>query len=191
MVCLLQPRVLDEWHHMDHAHMNRHLPALAGRTIRLKLGEHKRQRSGVSTRGICRGSSEDHRARTRQQLVSETAKPQDGRSSNDPTSVLRSQRTATGIPPDLWSIDSTLSRSSPYSRSCIMGCLCSRLYASSRMLKMSASFVLASLRGSTYGTEYDSPLRSLRPRWTTILSILRAVLALARFVKSQRGLSGN
>src|SRR6266850_6341366 len=126
MVCLLQPRVLDEWHHMDHAHMNRHLPALAGRTIRLKLGEHKRQRSGVSTRGICRGSSEDHRARTRQQLVSETAKPQDGRSSNDPTSVLRSQRTATGIPPDLWSIDSTLSRSSPYSRSCIMGCLCPR-----------------------------------------------------------------
>ncbi len=33
----------------------------------------------------------------------------------------------------------------------------------SRMLKKSASFVLASLRGSTYGGEYDSPLRSLRP----------------------------
>jgi hypothetical protein len=33
---------------------------------------------------------------------------------------------------------------------------------------MSVSFVLASLRGSTYGTEYDSPLRSLRPRWTAI-----------------------
>jgi len=31
------------------------------------------------------------------------------------------------------------------------------------MLKKSASFVLASLSGSTYGTEYDSPLRSLRP----------------------------
>jgi len=103
----------------------------------------------------------------------------------------RSQRTATAIPPDFRPIDSSRSRSSPYSRSCIMGCLCSRLYASSRMLKMSASFVLASLRGSTYGTEYDSPLRSLRPRWTTILSILRAVLAPAPFVKSQRGLSGN
>ncbi len=35
---------------------------------------------------------------------------------------------------------------------------------SNRMLKKSASFVLASLRGSTYGAEYDSPLRSLRPR---------------------------
>ena len=31
------------------------------------------------------------------------------------------------------------------------------------MLKKAASFVLASLRGSTYDTEYDSPLRSLRP----------------------------
>lgn len=40
------------------------------------------------------------------------------------------------------------------------------------MLKMTASFVLTSLRGSTYpeGTP------SLRPRWTAILSILRAVL---------------
>ncbi len=34
---------------------------------------------------------------------------------------------------------------------------------SSRVLKKSASGVLASLRGSPYGTEYDSPLRSLRP----------------------------
>src|SRR5512134_692267 len=41
-----------------------------------------------------------------------------------------------------------------------------------RMLKKSASCVLASLRGSTYGAEYDSPLRSLRPCWTAILSIL-------------------
>ncbi len=43
----------------------------------------------------------------------------------------------------------------------------------SRMLKKSASFVLASLRGSTYETKYASPLRSLRPRWTAILNILR------------------
>ncbi len=46
---------------------------------------------------------------------------------------------------------------------------------SSRMLKKSASFVLASLRGSTYGKEYASPLRSLRPRWTAFLNILRAI----------------
>ncbi len=43
---------------------------------------------------------------------------------------------------------------------------------------MSASFVLASLRGSTYlrkseGTPSEPGLRSLRPRWTAILSILR------------------
>lgn len=30
---------------------------------------------------------------------------------------------------------------------------------------MAASFVLASLRGSTYGSMYASPLRSLRLRW--------------------------
>jgi hypothetical protein len=41
-----------------------------------------------------------------------------------------------------------------------------------RMLKKSASGVLASLRGSTYRTEYASPLYSLRPCWTAILSIL-------------------
>ena len=34
------------------------------------------------------------------------------------------------------------------------------------MLKKSASFVLAALRGSTYDAEYASPLRLLRPRWT-------------------------
>jgi len=45
------------------------------------------------------------------------------------------------------------------------------------MLKKFASFVLASLRGSTYGTEYASPLRSLRPRWTTFLTILRALMS--------------
>jgi hypothetical protein len=41
------------------------------------------------------------------------------------------------------------------------------------MLKKSASGVLASLRGSTYRTEYASPLRVLRPCWTAFLSILR------------------
>ncbi len=44
------------------------------------------------------------------------------------------------------------------------------------MLKMSASGVLASLRGSPYGAEYDSPLRSLWPCRTAILSILRGYL---------------
>ena len=58
------------------------------------------------------------------------------------------------------------------------------------MLKKSASLVLASLRGSTYRTGEKSlsrqalvgwvrklwprPLASLRPRWTTFLTILRA-----------------
>ena len=37
---------------------------------------------------------------------------------------------------------------------------------------MAASFVLASLGGATYGKEYALPPRSLRSRWTTILSIL-------------------
>ncbi len=46
----------------------------------------------------------------------------------------------------------------------------------SRVLKKSASGVLASLRGSTYGTEYDSPLRLLRPCWTAILSTLHGQL---------------
>ncbi len=49
---------------------------------------------------------------------------------------------------------------------------------SSKMLKKSASGVLASLRGSTYGTEYASPLRSLRPCWTNFLSILPGILPL-------------
>ena len=44
------------------------------------------------------------------------------------------------------------------------------------MLKKSVRFVLASLRGSTSGSKYDSPLRSLRPRWTAFLNILRALL---------------
>jgi len=33
-----------------------------------------------------------------------------------------------------------------------------------RMLKKTAGFALASLRGSTYRAEYALPLRSLRPR---------------------------
>jgi hypothetical protein len=44
------------------------------------------------------------------------------------------------------------------------------------MLKKSASLVLASLRPSTYGKEYASALRSLRPRWTAFLNILWAFL---------------
>ena len=45
-----------------------------------------------------------------------------------------------------------------------------------RMLKKSASFVLASFRGSTYGAEYASPLRSLRPCWTAFLTILQEIV---------------
>jgi len=41
------------------------------------------------------------------------------------------------------------------------------------MLKKTASFVLASLGVSTYGKEYASPPRSLRPRWAAFLNILR------------------
>ena len=40
------------------------------------------------------------------------------------------------------------------------------------MLKKSASFVLASLRGSTYRKGTPRLLASLRPRWTTFLTIL-------------------
>ncbi len=46
----------------------------------------------------------------------------------------------------------------------------------SRMLKKSASFVLTALGGSTYRTEYASPPRLLRPRWTAFLTILRVAL---------------
>src|SRR5207344_3532021 len=42
----------------------------------------------------------------------------------------------------------------------------------SRMLKKSASFVLASFRPSTYPRGYASGLHSLRPCWTACLSIL-------------------
>jgi hypothetical protein len=42
------------------------------------------------------------------------------------------------------------------------------------MVKTPSSFVLASLRGSTYRTEYASPLRSLRPcLWQRRISVRR------------------
>ena len=44
------------------------------------------------------------------------------------------------------------------------------------MLKKSSSFVLASLRSSTYDKEYASPLHSLRPCWMAFLNILRTIL---------------
>jgi hypothetical protein len=50
------------------------------------------------------------------------------------------------------------------------------LSLSSKMLKKSASFVLASLSDSTYEKQYASPLRLLRPRWTAFLNILRVFL---------------
>jgi len=43
------------------------------------------------------------------------------------------------------------------------------------MLKKPASFVLASLRSSTYPRRYVSGLHSLRPCWTAFLSILHGV----------------
>jgi hypothetical protein len=43
------------------------------------------------------------------------------------------------------------------------------------MLKKSSSYVLASLRGSTYQKEYASPLLSLRPCWKAFLNILRLI----------------
>ena len=46
----------------------------------------------------------------------------------------------------------------------------------SRLLTKSASGVLATLRGSTYGREYASPLRLLRPCWTVFLNSLRMLL---------------
>jgi hypothetical protein len=46
------------------------------------------------------------------------------------------------------------------------------------MLKKAASFVLAALRGSTYGKEYASPPHLLRPHWTAFLTILWAMLTL-------------
>jgi hypothetical protein len=47
-----------------------------------------------------------------------------------------------------------------------------------RMLKQSASGVLASFRSSTYPRGYASGLHSLRPCWTAFLSILLNVKCL-------------
>jgi hypothetical protein len=55
----------------------------------------------------------------------------------------------------------------------------------SRMLKKSASGVLASLRGSTYRSD-ASPLRSLRPCWPAFLSILRGVLLLSQTYRPKK-----
>jgi hypothetical protein len=44
-----------------------------------------------------------------------------------------------------------------------------------RLLTKSARGVLATLRGSTYGREYDSPLRLLRPCWTAFLNSLQDI----------------
>jgi hypothetical protein len=44
------------------------------------------------------------------------------------------------------------------------------------MLKKASSFVLASLKASTYGKEYASASRSLRPRWVAFLNILNGTL---------------
>src|SRR5574338_1289178 len=54
------------------------------------------------------------------------------------------------------------------------------------MLKKSASGVLASLRGSTYRTEYASPLRLLRPCWTAFLSILEGCSSAVSFDADHR-----
>ena len=48
--------------------------------------------------------------------------------------------------------------------------------SSGRMRKKTASGVLASLRGSPYGTEYDSPLRLLRPCCQPFCASCMAVL---------------
>ena len=42
------------------------------------------------------------------------------------------------------------------------------------MLKRSPSFVLVSLKVSTYIEEYASPFRSLRPYWGNLLNILES-----------------
>jgi len=46
------------------------------------------------------------------------------------------------------------------------------------MLKKASSFVLASLKASTYRREYASASHSLRPRWIAFLNILASLLAI-------------
>jgi hypothetical protein len=58
-----QLRVPAERLHMDHARMNRYPPALAGRTIRLKLGQHKLQCLGRCDRPIGRQGDPPQRCR--------------------------------------------------------------------------------------------------------------------------------
>ena len=53
-------------------------------------------------------------------------------------------------------------------------------HCSNRMLKKSASGVLASFRPSTYPRGYASALHSLRPCWTNFLSILRGRVLLSQ-----------
>ncbi len=55
-------------------------------------------------------------------------------------------------------------------------------YLRSRMLKQSASIILASFRSSTYPRGYDSALHSLRPCWANCLSILSNVVSVTRHV---------
>jgi hypothetical protein len=43
------------------------------------------------------------------------------------------------------------------------------------MVKTPSSFVLASLKGSTYRIEYASPFRSLRPCRRDVLTILQSI----------------
>jgi hypothetical protein len=51
-------------------------------------------------------------------------------------------------------------------------------------VKKSSNCVLALLRDSTYGAEYASPLRSLRPCWMAFFNILWAMLI--QFVEEYR-----
>jgi hypothetical protein len=61
-------------------------------------------------------------------------------------------------------------------------------HPASKLLTKAASGVLTSLRGSTYGPEYDSPLRSLRPYRTAFLNSLRGISI--RSVTGRVGLFG-
>jgi hypothetical protein len=58
----------------------------------------------------------------------------------------------------------------------------------SRMLKKSASIVLASFRPSTYPRGYASGLHSLRPCWTAFLSILQECFSVIPHVRSMDAL---
>jgi len=53
------------------------------------------------------------------------------------------------------------------------------------MLKKASGIVLASLKASTYGKEYASAFRSLRPRWAAFLTILRGCSFAVRIVMDE------